>query len=213
MCPLPEVNFLHFSGITINLILFIIGNTLMQALINFINKFTVLGKEAGAALQQYAEPEFFRKNEFILREGAYCTKVYFIKSGMLRNYFLHDGNEITKWIFCENEMLTSMASYFSGTPSGEYIQACEDTQLISMTKENSHKLNEYPAFCDFSKNLLEAQFARIDNLSKQFSLLGAREKYAMLNELAPEVIKRAKLGHIASLMGITRETLSRIRAK
>ena len=57
------------------------------------------------------------------------------------------------------------------------------------------------------------QFVKIDTNTREFSLMSAKEKYEYLKQISPEMIKRAKLGHIASLMGITQETLSRIRKK
>jgi hypothetical protein len=126
---------------------------------------------------------------------------------------LHEGKEVTVWLHTEGEMFTSMRSYFMDQPTTEIIQACENSTLFSVTKDGSKKLNRYPQFDTFSRLYLEEQFSRLDESLKKFSMLSAEEKYRMLMDLSPQLIRRAKLIHIASIMGVTPETLSRIRSR
>lgn len=185
----------------------------MDDLIRFINQYTRLDKNAEHALRELVESESYRKNEYLLQEGQICTRVWFIQSGSVRKFYLHEGKEITTWIHFENEMFTSLSSYFQQQPSEEYLQACENTKLLSISYANSLKMNEYPQISNFSKLHLEEQFSIIDKVSKKFSQMNAAEKYDALAEMTPGLIKRAKLGYIASIMGVSQETLSRIRAK
>ncbi|HEX2919785.1 MAG TPA: cyclic nucleotide-binding domain-containing protein [Bacteroidales bacterium] len=183
----------------------------MQQLIDFINRYTDLDTESIQALKRNVEFETFSRNQFILNEGRTCNKVWFIKSGMVRKFHLFNGKEITTWIHLENEMFTSLGSYINSIPATEYFQACENTALISITKENSLKLSAFPQLAQFSNNLLGDQLAKIDIMSAKFKTMTAAEKYKLLLSLSPELFKRAKLGYLASVMGITQETLSRIR--
>ncbi len=185
----------------------------MQQLIDFISEYIQLEKETINALEKRIQYESFKKNELILKQGSTANKVWFITKGLVRKFYYHEGKEVNTWIHAENEMCTSMYSYFEKKPSEENIQAIENTELISLTYEKSLELNFYPEFSDFSRKLLTKQFACIDEFSKKFSLMNASEKYQALSETAPEIIKRAKLGYIASVMGISQETLSRIRSK
>ncbi len=185
----------------------------MEDLIRFINQYTRLDQNTEQALRELVESESCRKNEYLLREGQVCRKVWFILAGSVRKYYLHEGKEITTWIHFENEMFTSLSSYFQQKPSGEYLQACENTTLLSISYANSLKLNKHPQMRSFSKLHLEEQFSIIDKVSKKFSQMSAPDKYAALTEMAPSLIKRAKLGYIASIMGVSQETLSRIRAR
>lgn len=185
----------------------------MENLINFIRQYTRLDKEAEEALIEYIEPGSYSKNGYLLQEGQICSRVWFIQTGSVRKFYLHEGKEITVWIHFENEMFTSLSSYFQQQPSDEYLQACEDTALLSISYTNSLKLNSYPQIGKFSRLHLEEQFSIIDKISKKFSQMSALEKYKALAEMTPTLIKRAKLGHIASIMGVSQETLSRIRAK
>lgn len=130
---------------------------------------------------------------------------------MVRKYHLSHGKEITVWIHTENETFTSLQSYAQNTLSDEYLQVCEDTEVISITKSNSEKLAHFSQITTFVNLMMGREFANIDKHSKELNQRDAKGKYEYLKEIAPEVIKRAKLGHIASLLGISQETLSRIR--
>ncbi len=183
----------------------------MKNLLDYINKYTLLDPEAEELLQRFARVEVYAKNALILKPGQYCDRIWFLAEGMVRKYFLDEGDELTLWIHCENEIFTSLNSYFYEEPSSEYLQACEAVKLISISRENSRKLEKNPYIMAFTNRMMGEQFARVDINSREFRRLDARAKYAFLREVAPEMIKRAKLGHIASIMGVHPSTLSRIR--
>ena len=185
----------------------------MQQLINFIKKYTVLDKAAEKAVLDATSSEFFPKNEFLLKSGQYCNKIWFIKSGLIRRFYRHNSKEITIWIHDEDQWLTSARSFFQKEPSQEYIQACEDSELVCISREASQELMHYSAIQRFSKLHLQEMLACGEKLSQEFGPLSAGEKYQYLFEHVPTILKRAKLGHIASMMGVTQETLSRIRAR
>jgi CRP-like cAMP-binding protein len=84
----------------------------MQQLIHFINQYTKLSADAIKALEDKVKFESFKKNDFVLRQGTRTTKVWFITSGLIRKFYVNEGKEITSWIHSENEMFTSMHSYF-----------------------------------------------------------------------------------------------------
>lgn len=197
----------NFLGELFNCFIF----TSMQSLIDYINQFTTLDKPAIEALHELTEVQTFKKNEFILKEGQRCNMIWFLNTGMVRKYELHDGKEITSWIHTETDTFTSLQSYGQDIPCNESIQACEDTEVIGISKNNSQKLAKHPQFLTFSNALMEQQFILIDKHTRTLNKLDAKGKYDYLAQIAPEVIKRAKLGHIASILGITQETLSRIR--
>jgi CRP-like cAMP-binding protein len=183
----------------------------MQQLIDYIEQFVRLDSEAIEALENLAETETYNKNQHILEQGQRCNKIWFLKKGMIRKYHICDGKEITAWMHTENDTFTSLQSYAQNTPSDEFIQACETTEVISITKANSEKLALFPQFTIFSNKLMGREFANIDKHTKALNQRDAKGKYEYLRKIAPEMIKRGKLGHIASIIGITQETLSRIR--
>lgn len=183
----------------------------MQQLIDYIEGFIKLDSETIEKLYELAETENYARNQHLLEEGQRCNKIWFLKKGMVRKYHFCNGKEITTWIHTENETFTSLQSYAQNSFSEEYIQACEKTEVISITKTNSAKLAQYPKVSVFVNAMMSLEFARIDKNSKELKQRDAKGKYEFLQEIAPEIIKRAKLGHIASILGITQETLCRIR--
>ena len=183
----------------------------MQQLVDYIERYAKLDNAAINALEMLTEVEVCSKNQHILEEGERCNKIWFLQSGMVRKYYIHDGKEITVWIHTENETFTSLQSYSQNTPSTEYLQACEDTIAIGITRDNSKKLIEFPQFVTFTNALMEKEFVNADMHTKALNAKDAKGKYEYLQIIAPEIIKRAKLGHIASILGISQETLSRIR--
>lgn len=183
----------------------------MDNLIKYINTIAVLDEKATNALYAYASIEEFEKNEFILETNQYCNKIWYLDKGMVRKFHLVDGKEVTSWIHTEGEIFTSLQSYAKHSRSEEYLQTCEATRVIGISKTNSEKLSQHPQFIQFTNQLMEQQFVNIDANTKALNQRDARGKYEYLAQIAPEIIKRAKLGHIASILGITQETLSRIR--
>ncbi|MBN1118529.1 MAG: Crp/Fnr family transcriptional regulator [Bacteroidales bacterium] len=185
----------------------------MEKLIKFISRYAQLSPAAIAGLKCFAEEEKSKKNVLILNAGQVCHKIWFLTSGMVRKYQLQDGKERTCWIHFENEIFTSLDSYFSQTPSKDIIEACEESEIISISKEASKELARFPEFLSFTNALMGEQFASIDRVSKEFSFMDAKQRYNYLQKVSPKLFQKAKLGHIASIMGITQETLSRIRSK
>ncbi len=183
----------------------------MQQLIDYIERFVKLSSETINELKELARLETYEKDEYILEAGRHCNKIWFLKSGMVRKYYVHDGKEITVWIHTENETFTSLQSYAQNIFSEEYLQACENTELISISKSDSEKLAQNAQIMTFVNAMMGKEFSNIDKHSKELNQRDARGKYEYLNQIALEIIKRAKLGHIASILGISQETLSRIR--
>jgi len=183
----------------------------MQNLINYIQQFVKLQAETIDKLNRYSDVEYFEKNELLLEAGQKCNKIWFIDTGMIRKYYLHDDKELSTWIHTENETFTSLQSYWSQAPSNEYLQACEPCRLISISRNNSQKLAACPEINTFTQLLIEKEMVQVEEHTRELRVRDAKDKYAYFCRIAPEVVRRAKLGHIASILGITQETLSRIR--
>jgi len=184
----------------------------MTELLRFINCFQELDAETELAIKKYFVKETFKKNEFIIEEGQICSKVYFIQSGLVRRFYINDGQDITEWIYHSNQWITSMSSFFEQKPSFEYLQVCEKTVLYSLSYSDEQKLLEYPLFSKFHIKQLRLYLARLNEFHHVYKLMNAHEKYSYLITYFPEIIQKAKLKYIASLMDVSQETLSRIRA-
>jgi len=184
----------------------------MIELIKYINSFQKLDAKTEQAIRNYFIKETFNKNEFILEEGKICKKISFIKSGLVRRFYINEGKDVTEWIYYDHQWLTSTASFIRQKPSLEYLQACEETELYSLTYSDEQKLLEYPLFAKFHIKLLRNFVASFNEFRHTYNLMPTPEKYKFLLSNFPEIIQRGKLKHVASMLDISQETLSRIRS-
>lgn len=184
----------------------------MKELIDVITSFQKLDFETEDAIKKHFIVEKFKKNDFIVQEGKICRKVYFIKSGAVRRFCLEDGIEVTKWIYTDNQFVTSLSSFFEQKPSFENFQTSEETTVYSLSYSNEAILLEYPLFSRFHIKQLQLYLSKINEFHHLFRVMSAQQKYLFLLESFPQIIVKAKLKHIASLIGVSPETLSRIRS-
>lgn len=184
----------------------------MKELIQVINSFQELDLDTETAIKKYFVVERFKKDELIIQQGKICKKIYFIKSGAVRRFSFENGLEVTKWIYTDNQFVTSLSSFFEQKPSFESFQTCEDTILYSLTYSDEQILLDYPLFLKFHIKQLRLYLSKINEFHHLFRVMNANEKYLFLLDSFPQIIIKAKLKHIASLIGVSQETLSRIRA-
>lgn len=154
----------------------------------------------------------FKRGEIIVREGQYAEKAYLIIEGCARAYYLKDGKDISDWFAFENQFMASIVSLFSDNPSPHYIEFIEDATVIEFSKNTmtllSKKHHDFERF--ISKVVTETMLGLCERLyTIQFNK--ANERYNHLITIHPTITNRIPLTHIASYLGITLETLSRIR--
>ncbi|HXB09475.1 MAG TPA: Crp/Fnr family transcriptional regulator [Puia sp.] len=155
----------------------------------------------------------FRRRQLLLREGDVCQHKIFVSKGLLRTYRLkEDGTETIMRFAAENSWIVDHQSYHNQTPTKYNIEAIEDSEVILWTRENFEGLLlVIPTLRDLSERL------RIDNLhaSQDRILMNisatSEEKYQEFVNAFPEVFRRVPLHMVASYLGVSRETLSRIR--
>lgn len=148
----------------------------------------------------------------LLRDGEISSHIFYIKKGCLRQWFNKDGKDITLQFFFENQAVASIDSFLSNKPSLFTIESIEPSNIISVSKETFEKLNKiYPEFQD---KLNEYLFQRFRNYAQLFLSQikdSPKERYENLVNNHPEIIKRVPQHYIASYLGITPISLSRIR--
>ncbi len=148
----------------------------------------------------------------LLQDGEISNNIFHIKKGCLRQWFNKDGKDITLQFFSENQAVASIDSFLNNQPSLFTIESIEPSNIISINKETFEKLNKiYPEFKD---KLNEHLFLRFRNYAHLFLSRikdSPKERYEDLVKNHSEIIRRVPQHYIASYLGITPISLSRIR--
>ncbi|MBO6516739.1 MAG: Crp/Fnr family transcriptional regulator [Bacteroidia bacterium] len=154
-----------------------------------------------------------KKGELFLREQQICQHLYFLDSGVVRIYHTDKGKEISTWFYNEDQFFTTWYSFVNKVPGFEYLEAVTSCKVFALSYENLTQLcTLHPEFEAVRRNILEEQLAFIDYFSKGYMFLSAKERYQHLLAYFPSIELHVKLMHIASFLGISLETLSRLRS-
>jgi len=177
-----------------------------------VSEYGTLSSAAKKDVKELGQLRKVAKGQILVREGDYSYELYYVAKGGARAYYLKDGKTITDWFAFENDFISSIVSFFLGVPSQHYIEVLEDTTFMVLQLKDIETLcDKYHDFerlarMSTTKTMLQLQ-QRI--VSLQFK--SSKERYDSLLERFPQIELRAPLGDIASYLGITQETLSRIR--
>jgi len=186
----------------------------MQNLLRYIRTRCFVDADLRDRIRQNFEVIALPKGYKLLAQNRCARTLYFIEKGLIHNYYHHDGRLITSWFYAENQFVTAWYSFYAQKPSFEEIECLEDSIMYSISFDNYQKLiADFPAFSNFARLLAEENLSFLDHFSKGWSFLSAKEKYELLLSYFPDIELRVKLGQIASFLGISQETLSRIRAR
>lgn len=155
----------------------------------------------------------FKRKHLLLKANTIERRIYFIKTGIVRAYAYQNDNEITFWFGKEGETIISMRSYVANQPGYENIELLEDCQLYELqTKKLQELFDTDIHIANLGRKFAELELIKTEErlIARQFST--AAERYNDLMKNHPDLLKRVPLGYIASYLGITQVSLSRIRS-
>ena len=176
--------------------------------------FGQLSNQELTIIHTYFHEEKLRKNDLFTKSNTICDKLSVVKSGILRVYTLSDGKEITQWISTENFLITEVMGFFYDQPNRWTIQALTDTELLTITKANYLKLcATFPKWIEIEKRFLVKCFAMLEDRVFTHISMTAEERYDLYFKHNRELFNQVPLQYIASVLGMTAETFSRIRKR
>jgi CRP-like cAMP-binding protein len=185
----------------------------MEALINYLLQFGQLNPQQIALIQSKARVREIKKDEYYAEAGKIAREVAFLTEGIIRIcYYNQQGEEITKYFVDENNFMVDINSYQQGIPSSEYAQAVTDCRLIVLSKDAMRELSMTIIGWDdiISKITTKALAEKVNKISTMMSE-DATERYLQFFNRFPALANRIPLSYLASYLGITPSSLSRIR--
>jgi CRP-like cAMP-binding protein len=166
------------------------------------------------ALNGISVEKIVKKGDFLLRQNEICKKSYWMVKGIARKYYINDGKEITTEFYFENDIAISFESYCLQSPGKEFIQIVTDS-IISQTDFATFQKakQQFPKLAILDLMMTEYYAMCLEDRLFQFHTMNATSRYIKLLKDHPHIIQHIPLTFIASYLGISLETLSRIRAK
>jgi CRP/FNR family transcriptional regulator, anaerobic regulatory protein len=180
--------------------------------ITFIGQITTFTNEEIILAEPLFIENYLKKGEFWIKEGEFKDDLLFINKGLLRAFFMKNEIEKTFDLITENQVFTSANCYSLGVPSRDYIQAVEDTHFISISKENLEVIFTHsPKWERAGRIIAEFYTVEQEDRIRSFIVETAQERYENLAKNRPELIQRTPQIYLANYLGITPQSLSRLR--
>lgn len=182
-------------------------------MIYYIRKWTTISDAEVAQIKAAFIPHSIKKKKDLHTEGEVCQYLYFVVAGCLRSYFIDSkGVEHIYQIRMDNSWISDLESFFSQEKSKYYIEALEDSQLLRISKDDFEKLLvEIPALERYFRMVFQKAYVNALKRLNATMWKPATERYQEMLKEHPQMFQRVPLVYIASYLGITPESLSRIR--
>ena len=185
----------------------------MEKLFKYFQSYNTLSSESREALEAICTLIFIKKGENLQSFGQTCKTIYFINKGVARIYYYKDGVDITESFSFEGDIIARVESLFTGNPSQKAIQVLEDTELVAINASQLFDLYDvYPQIERLFRLIFEAGYVETVKRIESIQFHSAEKRYLALLK-KPQLLQKIPLKHIASYLGITQVSLSRIRAQ
>lgn len=183
----------------------------MHLSFDFFDSIYPLSQESKLQLVQISKEKTFEKNEIIQPNNSSCRNIYIVKSGIARIFYYKNDIDITEHFAFDNELIVRAESLFTGKPTPKGIQAVDKTEIVSIDSTSLFSLyNDHHDIERLFRLVFEHEYVNTIKRLESLQFKSATERYAELF-LKKEIVLKIPLKHIASYLGITQVSLSRIR--
>ncbi len=182
-------------------------------LTQFIQKVLPISSNKVNEIVSYFQPLSIKKNDFFIQKGKIANNYLFLEKGFIRAFTYDlEGNEVTTAFYSKHQMVFEVASFFQKIPSKENFQALEECAGVYINYEQLQVLfHSIPEFREFGRMILVNGFISFKERSISLINESAESRYETLLKSNPEIFQKSPLKYIASYLGITDTSLSRIR--
>ena len=184
-----------------------------EGLMRHIDSISPLPEALKEEISEVFIEEKFPKGTILQKQNTICDKLYYIEKGLARLFYMKEGKEITGWFSCEGNFISCNDSFFQRVPSHLNLELLEDSTLYSIDYKGLNSLFKYQEMERFGRLLTYKLLSELSERIYSTLFQPAEKRYQLLVVRYPEVALRAPLGDIASYLGISQETLSRIRSQ
>lgn len=175
-------------------------------------RYSTMTHEELDVLENILVPMKFPKGDKILSEGEVCRHIYWIVKGLVRQFYIKNGKELTEYMACENTICMSIESLFHEEPSVQQIQALEPTVIYAIPMHELEKISIKSVNIQMLyRKILEESLIISQVHADMLRFETAQDRYQKFVKRNPQLVLRAPLVYIASLLQMTPETLSRVR--
>ncbi len=186
----------------------------MTELEGYIHNSFGLSKDEVNAISKFFKPLHLKKGDFYLKTGRQSDRLGFVQSGIVREFLLLEDQEITKWISTKGYFAVDLYSFLFRQPSRWNIQALTDCEFWIISGSDYERINEViPNWKHLETLFIGKCFAALEERIVSHLALDAEDRFKLLLKQRPELFNLVPLQYIASMLGMTPETLSRLRRK
>lgn len=186
----------------------------MTDLQHYIQSYFDVKQEDLSAIASRFQYKTINKGDYLLKQGRQCNQLSFIQVGMIRIYTEIEGKEVTQWISTKGYFVTDLASFTFNTPARWNLQALTDCELYTIERHEYESLgNAIPEWHRLEKLFIAKCFIILEERVNSHLFMTAEERYNKLFQLQPDLFNQVPLQYLASMLGMTPETLSRLRKK
>ncbi|WP_367915843.1 Crp/Fnr family transcriptional regulator [Leadbetterella sp. DM7] len=181
---------------------------------NWLRQASFLTEKDCSLFEPFLKTKNYNAKAYFLTEGKVCQEIGFVNKGCFRTYYLADGKEINTHFTFDNEFVTDYDSFLQSKPSRYFIQALEDVEAVTFNLSALQSAyNQSQNWERFGRMIAEQSFKLTTQRVESFLFLDGEQRYLDLLKNQPHIFERIPLYHIASYLGLERESLSRLRKK
>lgn len=184
------------------------------ALTQYIRQFAPFSDTEIAQVMAHFEQKTLRKGQFLLKQGGLCRSMAYLHTGYMRLYFEAEARETTQWISSPKSLVTDLASFIFESPARWNIEALTDCEMLVIERDAYMQLKKaLPKWAELDGMFLAKCFISLEERVFSHVLYTAEERYQMLLNQQPALFQHVPLQYVASMLGMSAETLSRLRKK